>query len=129
MKQIFLLFTALLLCSFSVDTLKGTWEYAGDISNGKKSGAPTEYALRRKYDAAHFDAFVIEKGYKPEKYESGNYVISGDTCIETETFSSQPSTITNIPIRYLYTIRNDSLILKGTLPNGIHVEEYWKKVK
>jgi hypothetical protein len=118
-----------LLCSFSGASLKGTWEYAGDISNGKKSGAPTEYSLRRKYDANHYDAFVIEKGYKPEKYESGNYVISGDTCVDTETFSSQPSKITNIPIRYLYTIRNDTLTLKGTLPNGLQVEEYWKRVR
>lgn len=130
MKQIFIFFTSVFLCSFRPQpTLKGTWTYAGDVFNGKKEGAPKEYALRRKYDGAHYEAFVVEKGYKDEKYEVGKYTLKGDTCIDTETFCSQPSKITNIPIHYFYAVRNDTLILKGVLPDGKRVEEYWKKVR
>jgi len=110
-------------------TLKGTWEFAGGIYNGKKEGAPAEYALHRIYDAAHYDAFAIEKGYKPEKYEAGDYAFNGDTCVDTETFSSQASKIINIPIHYLYTLKNDTLTLSGKLPTGMIVEEYWKRIK
>jgi len=126
----YLIFTALILLSFTPPvTLKGTWQFAGGIYNGKKEGAPEGYALHRKYTATNYQAFVIEKGVKPEKYETGNYSLKGDTCVDTETFCSQPSKITNIPIRYLYTLRHDTLTLKGTLPTGMRVEEYWTRVK
>jgi len=116
--------------SFSGEkTLKGTWEYKGGIYNGKKELAPADYTMQRQYDNAHFNAFALEKGYKPEKYEAGNYVIKGDTCIETETFSSQPSKLKGIPVHYRYQVRHDSLIFNGTLPSGMVVEEYWKRVK
>ena len=110
-------------------TLKGTWEYLGGIYNGKKDGAPAEYTMQRQYDNAHFNAFALQKGYKPEKYEAGDYILKGDTCIETETFSSQPSKLKNIPVHYRYKIRHDSLIFSGKLPSGMVVEEYWKRVK
>jgi hypothetical protein len=130
MKRYSVLLIILLCGSFvSEPTLKGTWEFAGGIYNGKKQGPPTEYALQRKYNATHYEAFAIEAGSKPEKYEAGDYVLSGDTCTDTETFSSQRSRITNIPIHYLYTLRNDTLTLKGTLPSGMQVEEYWKKIR
>ena len=130
MKKYSIVFIILILCSFnSPTTLKGTWEFVGGIYNGKKEGAPTEYALHRKYAATNYEAFVVEKGYKPEKYETGNYTLNGDTCIDMETFCSQPSKITNIPIHYLFTIKNDTLTFKGTLPTGMQVEEYWKKVR
>jgi len=130
MKKIYILFASFFLLSFQTQpTLKGNWKFVGGIYNGKKEGAPTDYVLNRKYDAAHYQAFVIEKGYKPRKYEAGNYTISGDTCIDTETFCSQPSKITNIPISYLFTLKNDTLTLRGTLPTGLKVEEYWKKIK
>lgn len=112
-----------------VQNLKGTWDYGGGIYNGKKEAAPTEYILERKYSKDHFDAFGIEPGSTPEKYEAGDYVLNGDTCIETETYSSQPSKLLNIPVHYLYEVRNDSLILKGTLPSGMTVEEYWIRKK
>jgi hypothetical protein len=128
MKKIYFLIV-LLLCSFqNPTTLKGTWEFVGGIYNGKKEGAPTQYALHRKYDAAHYEAFAIEKGYQPEKYETGDYTLNGDTCVDTETFCSQPSKLTNIPIHYLYTIKHDTLTLMGTLPTGMRVEEYWRRV-
>jgi hypothetical protein len=110
-------------------TLKGSWQYLGGIYNGKKDGPPADYTLQRRYDNVHYNAFVLQKGYKPERYEAGDYLIKSDTCIETETFSSQPSKLTGIPVHYLYSIRNDSLIFSGTLPSGMVVEEYWKRVK
>jgi hypothetical protein len=114
--------------SFStVQTLKGTWKFVGGIYNGKREGATKEYSLQRIYSNSQFDAFIVEKGSKPEKYQSGYYTLKGDTCIETETFSSQPSKLTGVPVHYQYEVRRDSLILKGTLPTGMVVEEYWKK--
>ena len=130
MKKLNFLPLFFILCSFqNQPTLKGTWEFVGGIYNGKKEGAPTGYALHRKYDAIHYDAYAIEKGYKTERYEAGTYIFKGDTCVDTETFCSQPSKITHIPIHYLYTLKNDTLTLKGTLPTGMRVEEYWKKMK
>jgi hypothetical protein len=49
-------------------SLKGTWQFVGGIYNGKKEGAPTEYALQRKYTPGHYEAFALEKGYKTQKY-------------------------------------------------------------
>jgi hypothetical protein len=120
----------MVVSAFSIArNLKGTWDYAGGIYNGKKEAAPTEYTLERKYSKNNFEAFGIEAGSKPEKYEAGDYVLNGDTCIETETYSSQPSKLLNVPVHYLYEVRNDSLILKGTLPSGMTVEEYWVRKK
>jgi hypothetical protein len=119
-----------LVSSFTMtETLKGTWQFVGGIYNGKKEGAPVGYTLQRKYDDLHFEAFVIDSTNNPEKYEAGNYVLKGDTCIETETYSSQPSKLTGIPIVYSYSIRNDTLTLMATLPSGMVTEEYWKKSK
>jgi len=131
MKKIILLgLLCITIISFKpVQTLKGTWQFAGDISNGKREGAPMGYKLQKSYVLGHYEAFVIEKGSKPEKYEAGNYVIKGDTCIDTETFCTEPSKITNIPIHYLFSIKKDMLTLKGVLPNGRPVEEYWKRIK
>jgi hypothetical protein len=128
-KHFLLLLTLTSLVSQSPKTLKGTWQFAGGIYNGKKEGATKDYALQRQYTATNYQAFVVEKGYKPEKYETGNYTLKSDTCVDTETFSMQPSKITNIPIHYQYVIRHDSLILRGRLPTGMQVEEYWKRVK
>ncbi|WP_183572493.1 hypothetical protein HDF18_04780 [Mucilaginibacter sp. X5P1] len=125
-----LLIIIILLSSFqTADTLKGTWEYAGDIFNNKKESAPTAYILQRKYSEAHFEAYVIEKGYVPEMYETGDYTLNADSCIEIQTFSTQDSKLLNIPVHYHYKISNDTLTLKGILPNGERVEEYWKRVK
>jgi hypothetical protein len=130
MKRLFTIFTALIFCSFqTTPNLKGTWEFVGGIYNGKKEGATVDYKLQRIYTTGHYNAFASEKGYKTQKYEAGTYVFKGDTCVDTETFSAQPSKLTNIPIHYLYTLRNDTLTLKGTLPTGMRVEEYWRRVK
>ncbi|HEY4323368.1 MAG TPA: hypothetical protein VGN20_05260 [Mucilaginibacter sp.] len=130
MKRYCIVLLSVIFCSFqSTTSLKGTYEFVGGIYNGKKEGAPAGYVLNRKYDNTKYQAFMVEKGYKPEKYEAGKYSISGDTCIDTETYSSQPSKIINIPISYSFTLKNDTLTFKGTLPTGMKVEEYWKKVK
>jgi hypothetical protein len=119
----------LFLSSFQTQIkLSGTWEFVGGIYNGKKEGATVDYKLQRRYTPGHYDAYASEKGYKTQKYEAGTYLFKGDTCIDTETFSAQPSKITNVPIHYLYTLKNDTLTLKGTLPTGMRVVEYWRKV-
>lgn len=124
------IFVIAALAAFSgPKTLKGTWRYAGGIYNGKKEGAPAGYTLRRNYSDTTFEAFVIDKASKPEKFESGYYFLKSDTCIETETYSKQPSKLTGRPVAYHYEVRKDSLILSGTLPTGMIIEEYWKRVK
>ncbi len=129
-KKIFAAAILLALCTFQGSPdLTGTWKFVGGIYNSKKEGAPADYTLQRKYAQGHYHAFASQKGYKTEEYEAGTYVIKGDTCVDTETFCSQPSKITNIPIHYVYTLRHDTLTLKGTLPTGMRVEEYWTKVK
>jgi hypothetical protein len=129
-KLIFSFLLIVLISSFTgKDTLKGTWEFRGGIYNGKKEGSPAEYTLQRKYTKEHYEAFLLEKGSKPVKYETGDYVLKGDTCVETETFSIQPSKLTGIAFSYLYTIHNDTLTLKATLPSGMAVEEYWQRTK
>jgi hypothetical protein len=129
-KLIGLLALVVVLSSFNaVTTLKGTWEYAGDIFNGKKEGAPKEYALRREYSDTNFNAYVLEKGYEPAEYEMGTYKLAADTCLETQTWCGQPSKLLNITVHYHYTIRNDTLVLAGVLPTGQKTEEYWKRVE
>jgi hypothetical protein len=121
---------AAICCSFhSEDTLSGIWEYNGGIYNGKAETASKDYKLQRKYDAVHYTGMFIEKGEDTLTYEKGDYKLLPDTCLETQTFSSQPSQVTGVTLRYRYRISNDSLIFKGKLPNGTNVEEYWKKVK
>lgn len=130
MKKLIAAIIILGCCSFlAPPTLKGTWTFQGGIYNGKKEGPPTEYILQRKYEADKFDAYVIEDGSEAQKYQSGNYQLKNDTCLETETYSIQPSRLTGITVHYHYVIRHDSLILQGTLPTGMVVEEYWKKSK
>ena len=112
------------------DVLKGAWEYAGGIYNGKKEGAPVDYKMQRKYYKQHYEAYAIDDSTSaPEKYEAGDYELKGDTCIETETYSKGPSKLTGIPVHYLYSIRNDTLTFKGTLPGGMVIEEYWRRMK
>lgn len=125
-----MIFTVLALSSFAkISSLKGTWQYAGGISNGKLYAAPKDYTQQRIYTKEKFEAFLIEKGEKPLKYEAGSYTLTADSCFETQTYSLQPSVLTGKLIRYSYTVKNDTLFLKGKLPNGIEVEDYWKKVK
>jgi hypothetical protein len=111
------------------NSLKGTWEYRGGKVNNKLSAAPQGYSTQRKYTDTKFDAFLYEKGEKTIKYESGNYTLNADTCLETQTFCLQSQKMIGVTIHYHYTVRNDTLILNGKLPNGAIIEDYWKKVK
>ena len=130
MKKYFFGSFVIALCSsfFLRDSLKGTWEYEGGIYNGKPQGPTKEYTLQRKYDDTQFQSFVIAKDEQPEKYEAGNYQLNNDTYIETQTFSIQPSKTTGKPLKYFYKIVNDTLVLNGSLPSGMTVIEYWKKL-
>jgi hypothetical protein len=130
MKQLTAAISIVLLCSFQkISTLRGTWEFRGGIYNGKKEDAPKGYVLHRKYDDQKYEALLLEKGAQPFRYEAGNYQLKDDTCIDTQTFSSEPSKITGIAVRYVYQVRSDTLILKATLPTGLKVEEYWRRAK
>ena len=131
MKQVIIAFSILMvLCSFAINnTLSGTWEYQGGIYNGKPQGPTKDYTLQRKYDNMHYESFVLSNDEQPEKYEGGDYILKDDTCMETQTFSAQPSKLTGKTLKYLYSIKNDTLVLRGSLPSGMTVIEYWKKIK
>ncbi len=109
-------------------TLKGTWQFKGGIYNGKPDTASLLYTMRRVYADHDFNAFASQAGYKTERYEAGNYVIKGDTCFETQTYSNQPSQATGKTIAYIITFKKDEFILSGTLPSGMVVEEHWSRV-
>jgi hypothetical protein len=126
---IFLLVVMLMAAVAPKKTLRGNWEFRGGIYNKKKTGAPEGYKLERKYTDNHFEAFMLEKDSLPQKYQAADYVLNKDTCTETETYSGQQSPNVGVPIRYLYKVRNDTLILRTTLPSGMNVEEYWRRMK
>ncbi|AMR33001.1 hypothetical protein A0256_17040 [Mucilaginibacter sp. PAMC 26640] len=108
--------------------LAGTYQYAGGIYNGKAEKPSGGYTLQRKYDKMTYTGLFIEKGEQTLIYEKGNYRLAQDTCFETQTYSSQPSKVTGVTLHYQYQLRHDTLSLKGGLPNGTTVLEYWKKV-
>lgn len=129
-KLVFLFFLSVVFSSFNaVTTLKGAWEFRGSIYKGKVEGAPKGYSLQRKYTDTQYDAYLQEKGEKAIKYESGRYTLKDDTCLETQTYCSQPSKLIGVTVHYLYTIRHDTLILQAKMPNGNLEEDYWKRIK
>ncbi len=121
---------AIAMVSFSKKpSLSGLWEYAGGINRGRYEGAPVSYKIRRQYDQEHFKALLLEPDTTPQIFQKGDYTLTADSCMETETYSAMPSKLTSITIHYGYTIHHDTLTLAGTLPNGNQVTDYWKKVK
>lgn len=116
---------------FSVPSpqIKGKWRFAGGIYNGKPEGSTEGYQLQRVYTGKTFNAFMLASGSKPEKYQSGKYSLLGSNYTETETYSMQPSKLTNKAVQYQISKRKDTLVLKGKLPTGMQVEEYWVRVK
>jgi hypothetical protein len=129
-KLIILTIIITITASFQKEkSLKGIWEYRGGKFNNKISPAPKNYQQQRKYTDTQFDAFLLEQGEKPVKYESGNYTLKTDSCLETQTYCLQAQNMLGITVHYRYIVRNDTLILKGILPNGSAIEDYWKKVK
>lgn len=119
------------LCSFNNGNspLRGVWEYRGGLFNGKIDSASIGYTLQRTYDKLHYKAIVKEKGEANVTYEKGDYVLKGDTCLETQTYCLQPSNLLNKTVKYTYTISNDTLKLLSILPNGNKVEDHWVKIK
>lgn len=110
-------------------SMNGTWEYQGGIYNGKKEGAPKDYKMQRTYTGKTYEGFVLEADAEPEKYDGGNYEIRDTAYLETTTFSSQPSQTLNKTVTYQFNRAGDLFTIKGTLPGGMQIEEYWKKLK
>jgi hypothetical protein len=81
------------------------------------------------YNDAEYEATFIEPGQDTIVYEQGTYKLLQDTCLETQTYSRQPSKTLNIMVRYVYSISHDTLTFTGKLPNGTTVQEYWKKAR
>jgi hypothetical protein len=131
MKKMFAILTVVAIFAFKSDvpTLKGTWQYCGGKFNNKLSPAPKGYQQLRKYTDTSFSAFLLEKGEKDVKYESGNYTLTADSCLETQTYCMQSQDMVGTTVHYQYTMRNDTLVLNGKLPNGALIEDYWKKIK
>ncbi|QQL51079.1 hypothetical protein [Mucilaginibacter ginkgonis] len=127
MKRIFSLLTLATAAAygFKVSTLKGTYKYAGSAINGKYEPNSEEFNMERRYDNGKFDAFVLEDGKQPFKYQSGKYKLKNDSCFETETFNAQSAVLTGKTLKYSFTFHQDTLILKGILPNGNAAEEHW----
>lgn len=117
------------LSSCTSDPIKGTWQYDGGIYNGKARAASPEFKMQRTYSSDTYEAYVLDGGAEPQKYAAGNYKIKGDSLYLTGTFSSQPSQLTGRTQVYRFSIANDQLTIKGALPNGMIVEEYWKRMK
>ena len=129
-KAALLVLLVALLSSFQQQkSLKGTWQFCGGYFNGKPSAAPKDYEMQRKYNDTNYEAYLLEKGEKPFRYEMGNYKLVADTCLETQTFSAQLSELKGITVHYAYTMRHDTLVLKAKLPNGNVAEDFWKRVK
>jgi len=126
----FFTFLLFIVTSFKpVKSLKGVWEYEGGIYNNKIEGPPKGYILERRYGTAHYEAFIIQKGTKTQKYEAGNYSLINDAYEEIQTYSSEPSTLIGKKIHYVCSFHSDTLTFKGKLFDGTPVEEYWKKIR
>jgi hypothetical protein len=124
-----LVLMGVLLASFVKSTsLKGTWQYRGGVANGKVDGPPKGYTLQRVYTDNGYSAYVIQKGYKTEKYEMGTYRLSGDTCFETTTFSSHPSQLMGKTVAYIYTVKAGVLTLSAKLPSGMVAVDKWAMI-
>ena len=120
---------SLLFISCSTASFKGTWQYNGGIYDGKARPASTDFKMQRSYTSNKYEAFMIDGENPPEKYGSGSYTVKNDTFYVTSEFSSQPSQLLGKTIAYTYQFTKDMLTIKGKLPNGMQVEEYWQKVK
>ena len=118
-----------MISSCSTSPLKGKWEYDGGIYNGRSQKASVEFLMQRTYTAETYEAFMLEGNNPPELYNSGIYEIKGDSVLITSTFSSRPSQNTDVTIAYKFTVDQDKLTINGVLPNGMIVEEYWKRIK
>jgi len=125
----FALMCLVLISSCSTGPMKGTWQYDGGVYDGRSQNASTEFQMQRIYNADTYEAFMLEGNNPPELYNSGIYEIKGDSLFITSKFSSRPSQNTDVTIAYKFAINIDKLTINGVLPNGMIVEEYWKRIK
>ncbi|HXI00196.1 MAG TPA: hypothetical protein VNI52_07985 [Sphingobacteriaceae bacterium] len=119
---------SIIFTSCSSNQLEGKWQYDGGIYNGKPKAAAPDFVLQRTYTNDKYEAHTVEAGVQGEKYAGGDYKIDGDSLLLTGTFSSQVSQLVGITQRYEFKLEGGKLTTKGILPNGMNVEEYWKKV-
>jgi hypothetical protein len=119
---------SVLFTGCSSDKLEGKWQYDGGVYNGKPKAAAPDLVLQRTFTKDKYEAHTVEEGVQGEKYAGGNYKTEGDSLFLTGTFSAQSSQLMGITQGYQFKIEGDKLTTKGVLPNGMQVEEYWKKV-
>ena len=119
----------LLVSGCSSNAVEGKWQYDGGIYNGKARNAATEFLMQRTYKSNTYEAFLLEGQAEPELYNSGTYEIKRDSILITSKFSTQPSQNDNVTIAYKFKAEGNRLTTSGVLPNGMVVEEYWKKVE
>lgn len=112
----------------SSNGVEGKWQYDGGVYNGKARNAATEFVMQRTYTSDTYEAYLLEGQAEPELYNSGSYEIKGDSILITSKFSSQPSQNDNVTIAYKFKTEGDRMTTSGVLPNGMVVEEHWKKV-
>lgn len=113
----------------SSNEVEGKWQYDGGVYNGKARKAATEFLMQRTYTSDSYEAYLLEGEAAPELYNSGSYEIKEDSILITSKFSSQPSQNDNVTIAYKLKTEGDKMTTSGVLPNGMIVEEYWKRVK
>jgi hypothetical protein len=123
------LFCMIIFSSCSNSPFKGTWQYDGGVYNGRSQKASIEFQMNRIYSANSYEAYMLEGNNPPDLYNSGIYEIKGDSVFITSKFSSRPSQNTDVTIAYKFAVDQNKLTLNGILPNGMIVEEYWKRVK
>jgi hypothetical protein len=123
-----IIFSLVILTSCSKNPLNGTWQYDGGLYNGREQKASSDFKMQRTYKENTYEAYMIEGSIKPELYNSGIYEVRGDTLLITSKFSSRPSQNTDLTINYKFNIKKEKLTINGVLPNGMIVEEYWKRV-
>ncbi|HEY1025698.1 MAG TPA: lipoprotein [Sphingobacteriaceae bacterium] len=129
MKRPFSIIAILVVLSGCTSSpLTGTWQYDGGIYNEKSRAAAPDFRMQRTYSSDSYEAHVLEGNADPKKYAAGNYQIKNDSLYLTGTFSNQPSQLTGRTQVYQFTIADDKLTIKGVLPNGMQVEEYWIKL-
>ncbi len=117
-----------IIAGCSSNAVEGKWQYDGGVYNGKARNAATEFLMQRTYTSDTYEAYLLEGQAEPELYNSGSYEIKGDSILITSIFSSQPSQNDNVTITYKFKTEGDKMITSGVLPNGMVVEEHWKKV-
>jgi len=118
-----------LILSCNTGPLNGIWQYDGGMYNGRPQKASIEFQMQRIYASDTYEAFMFEGNSPAVLYNSGIYEIKGDSVLITSKFSTRPSQNTDVTIAYKFAVNKEKLTINGVLPNGMIVEEYWKKVK